>query len=246
MKITIITVCLDSEKTIERTINSVISQSCFKDIEYIIYDGDSSDNTKKIVQKYSSKIDKIVIKKDHSVTDAINNSIGFASTKIIGFLNADDYFYDKACVHEILDTFKKNEIDAVYGDMQYIFNDSFKSRFWKSTDYYDGAFLKGWSLPFPTFYFKKKLIYKYGGFNNKFKFCDDYELVYRLIFQHKIKIKRINKTLINFNANGRSSNLFSRVRSAIDIYKLLKLNHKIHLIPFLYHRYSLKIKEFFK
>lgn len=243
-KISVITVCLNSEKTIERTIKSVINQSIFNDIEFIIYDGDSSDQTKKIIKKYLPYISKFIIKNDKCVTDAFNNSFQFASSEIVGFLNSDDFYYDKFCVEEIIRAFKSKKIDAVYGDMKYINYHGNYIRHWKSKDYYEGAFLDGWSVPFPTFYFKKNLINYYGGFNKKFKFCDDYEFIYRLVYKKRIKIIRINKILINFNSLGRSSKFFSRIISIFDIYNLLNEDNKINFFIFLYRRYKLKIKEF--
>ena len=98
MKISIITVCFNANKTIEQTIISVLSQT-YHNIEYIIIDGGSVDGTIGIIKKYSSKIDKIISEKDNGMYDALNKGIIHATGDIIGILNSDDYFCNNNIVN---------------------------------------------------------------------------------------------------------------------------------------------------
>ena len=105
MKFSIITVSLNSDKTIEKTINSVINQN-YNDIEYIIIDGCSKDNTINIIKSYKSAIDVIIIEKDDSLYDAINKGIKIATGDIIGILNSDDHFNNNNVISNISKEFK--------------------------------------------------------------------------------------------------------------------------------------------
>ena len=93
MKISIITVCYNSQKTIEKTIKSVLSQS-YKNFEYIIIDGGSTDNTIEIIKKYKKKIDVFKSKKDKGIYDAINKGIKYSTGSVVSILHSDDIFYD--------------------------------------------------------------------------------------------------------------------------------------------------------
>ena len=115
-KITIITVVKNSEATIERCIKSVLSQN-YKNIEYIIIDGNSSDGTKEIINKYRDQISKIIIGDDGGIWEAMNKGINLASGEILGFLNSDDYYYEKTT--EIVNNyFSNNNIDFLFGSVE--------------------------------------------------------------------------------------------------------------------------------
>ena len=244
IKITIITITLNSEKTIERTVNSVLTQN-YKNIEYIIWDGASRDKTLKILKKYKDKISLIISEKDNGPADAINKSLLRASGDVIGFLNSDDYFFDSNVVSLIAKKMENKNIDAVFGDVVYVNKQNQITRCWKSTDYSNDSFAKGWSIPFPTFYLRKIYYDKFGGLNQKYNICDDFELVFRMIYVNKIKAHRIDKTLITFSNYGRSSNIFSRILALRDILKILKSNGiSVNIMTFVYRRYSEKIKQY--
>jgi glycosyltransferase involved in cell wall biosynthesis len=121
--ISIITVCYNSERTIERTIQSVLAQNC-KNVEYIIVDGLSTDNTLSIINTYASKIDVIISEKDSGIYDAINKGIKNAKGDIVGILNADDVFNDDNVLSTILDTFNSNKnLESIIGDIILALND---------------------------------------------------------------------------------------------------------------------------
>ena len=106
MKISVITVSLNSEKTIEKTINSVLSQN-YKNFEYIIVDGKSDDKTLDVINKYKNKIDLVISEKDKGIFDAINKGIQRSSGDIISIIHSDDSFYDD----KVLETVNKNFIE---------------------------------------------------------------------------------------------------------------------------------------
>ena len=148
MKISIITVCYNSEETISDTIQSVLSQD-YKDVEYIIVDGKSTDRTLEIIQSIKSRI-KLISEKDQGIYDAMNKGINIASGDVIGILNADDVYKNSQVLTKVMDAFKAN-VSIVYGDIEYVnYYDLNKVvRKWKAGVFRLGKFKWGWMPPSP-------------------------------------------------------------------------------------------------
>ena len=143
MKVSIITVCYNSEKTIERTIRSVLSQN-YKNYEYIVIDGNSTDNTLKIINKYRKKIDIFKSEKDRGIYDAINKGIKHSSGSIISILHSDDVFYDKLTIKNVVSNFKSNQkIDCLIGNTVIV-----KKNSKKKLRNYKANFFRNWMLYF--------------------------------------------------------------------------------------------------
>ena len=116
MQISVITVCRNSEKTLENTILSILSQTN-KNFEYIIVDGNSHDNTKKIIEKYRKYIKFYISEKDNGIYDAINKGIKNSTGEIVSVLNSDDAYYDRNVLSNVYDNFKKfNDLEMLIGD----------------------------------------------------------------------------------------------------------------------------------
>ena len=120
MKVSLITITYNAENTIFNSLNSVFSQS-YKNIEHIIVDGGSKDNTVKICKDFNH-ISKIISELDKGIYDAFNKGLKLATGDIVGFLNADDEFYSEKAVEDIVNAFSNNETDIVYGNLDYSFN----------------------------------------------------------------------------------------------------------------------------
>jgi len=216
MKVSIITPSFNSEKTIEETIKSVLGQT-YKDIEYIIIDGKSKDRTVEIINKYKDKISKIVSKPDKGIYDAMNKGIKIANSEIIGVLNSDDLYADEKVVEEVVKTFKKYGVDCVWGDLVYFLDDPNKIiRVWKSSDYKEGLFEKGWVPPHPTFFVKKECYEKYGYFRLDLPVAADYEIMFRFLKKYKIKGKYIPKVLVKMRAGGNANKLKNVIKGNLE------------------------------
>ena len=142
MKISIITVTNNSAKTIKDTIDSIAIQKYF-DVEHIIVDNVSTDDTINIVKKYSIPNTRIYIEKDSGIYHAMNKGISFAKGNIIGFLNSDDFYANNDVLNSVAELFKKDSLlKACYSDLVYVDeNDIFKNvRFWKSSPFNKGNF----------------------------------------------------------------------------------------------------------
>ena len=215
MKVSIITVCYNSDSTIEDTIRSVIHQS-YKDIEYIVVDGKSSDRTVEIIEKFSSDIEHVISERDNGMYDAINKGIELSSGDIIGILNADDFYTDSQVISDVVNLFLNSDCDGIYADLYYVDDkdtDRLK-RYWKSGNYKHGKFLKGWMPPHPTFFLKKSCYQKYGKYNLLFKSAADYELMLRMIHKYCIRLSYLKRVIVKMRVGGMSnSSLLNRLRA---------------------------------
>ncbi|MCS5707717.1 glycosyltransferase [Candidatus Berkiella cookevillensis] len=240
IKVSIITVCYNSEKTIEETILSVKSQSYYP-IEYIVIDGASKDNTLSIVEKYRDTIDVLVSEKDAGIYDAMNKGIEKATGEVIGFLNADDLFAHPDAIKKIVDVFESSNAEAVYGDLVYFSRKNRHDkivRYFKSSRFKQGDFAKGWCPPHPTFYVRKSVYERLGGFNLKLEMGNDVELMMRFLEKEKIKSFYIPEVLVKMRMGGVSNqslkNIWVQNRHILQAAKDLHI--PIPLLPFVFHK----------
>ena len=243
MKISIITISYNSKATIRKTLKSVADQS-YKNIEHIIVDGGSKDSTIEICNSFPH-VSKIISETDKGVYDAFNKGLKLATGDIVGFLNSDDIFFNNNSIQEIVEAFSNNKTDIVYGNLDYVSAEGKVIRNWLSKPYVKGLFKKAWMPAHPTFYCKKKVYDRLGGYNDNFKIGGDFELCLRFLEVNKIPSFYLNKKLVKMLVGGISN---SSLKSKIIIYKeevkALRLNN-IEFNLFLFFLYKLKkIKQF--
>lgn len=216
----------NSSTTIEDTVKSVLVQT-HPDIEYIIVDGDSTDNTLQKIEPYSDKLSKFVSEKDSGMYDALNKGIKLATGDIIGILNSDDFYTDKFVIEEVVKIFLEEHSDAVYADLQYVDSNHTNKiiRNWKSGNYKPGDFLYGWMPPHPTFFVKKDIYRKFGNFSMELKSAADYELMLRFIHKHQIRLSYLKRVIVKMRAGGMSnSSLKNRMRANKEDRKAWSMN----------------------
>ena len=227
MKISIITSVFNNTEFIEDCIKSVLKQN-YKNIEYIIIDGGSTDGTIDVIKKYEEKISKYISEPDKGIYDALNKGIKLTSGDIIGFLHADDFYANNSVLETVVLHMTKHDVDSCYGDLFYInkSNPNKVIRHWKSRPYKDGLFKMGWMPPHPTFFVKKEIYDKFGYFNTEFKIAADYELMLRFLEKYKISTHYIPDVFIKMRIGGVSNrslkNIF--IKSCED-YKAWKINN---------------------
>lgn len=234
MKVSIITVCLNSADTIEQTIRSVLCQT-YSEIEYVIVDGDSTDGTLEIINRYRDSISQLISEKDSGIYDAMNKGLRLASGDVIGLLNADDFYADKDAIERVVDALKAENADCCYGALEYIAKDNPAKiiRRWQSQPYRDGLFEKGWHPPHPTFFVRKHIYDKHGGFNLLYNISADYELMLRFLKKYGIKSCYIPHVLIKMRTGGNSNrSVWQIIRANIECYQAWKRND-LNVGPFI-------------
>ncbi|WP_107943917.1 glycosyltransferase family 2 protein [Campylobacter concisus] len=247
MKISIITVVWNNAKTIKDAINSVLNQS-YKDIEYIVIDGSSTDGTIDIVQSYGDKI-KFISEKDNGLYDAMNKGIRMATGDVVGILNSDDFYASDKILQIVADEFLKGNIDSVYANLEYIDANDPKRviRYWRSKKYQEGLFRSGWHPAHPTFFVKKEIYEKYGVFDLSFKIAADYELMLRFFEKCKITSSYVDEVFVKMRIGGESNRSIKNIIKAnMESYKAWKANGLyINPLRFLLKPFS-KIIQFIK
>lgn len=214
MKISIITVCKDAATTIRDTLESVANQS-WPDIEHIIIDGLSNDNTLEIAGSYPH-ISAVVSERDAGLYDAMNKGIERATGEIVGILNADDFYSGRDVIEKVAGIFKAVNCDALYGNLVYVDRNEINKvkRTWRSGDYQLHNLYNGWSLPHPTFFVKRSLYVQYGLYDTRFMISADYELTLRFLLKYQVSVKYLDETLVVMRTGGTSNrNLKSRFQA---------------------------------
>jgi glycosyltransferase involved in cell wall biosynthesis len=237
MRVTIITVCYNSERTIEKTIQSVINQT-YQNIEYIIIDGKSTDQTVTIIKSYNKFISKWFSEIDCGLYDAINKGIIHSTGNLIGILHSDDIFFSNNVIEEIVKFHSNNLIQASIGDILQVNRKGRIVRKYSSQNW-DPAKLKfGFMPPHPSIFIKKELYLKYGFYLTDFKISADFEFVTRLFLKNKITWDYSNITTTKMLIGGLSSSgIGSYITVTREIAKSLKINRVKFMHIYIYFRF---------
>lgn len=264
LRISIITATFNSGKTIEDTIKSVLQQK-YTDVEHVIKDGDSKDNTVAICQDYKDKFYRIesgsserlfkkmvlISNKDKGIYDAMNQGVLAATGDVIGILNSDDFFTSDDVLERVAEEFQKDaSLEAVYGDIHFVSADATLANPGKCIRYYSSAMFHPWLLRFgfmpahPSFYVRREVYEKYGLYDLDFRTSSDFEWMVRLFAKNNIRAKYIKKDFVTMRAGGESTNGMEAKRKVNnDIVGSLKKHGIFTCWAFRYLRYGYKVVE---
>lgn len=247
MLVSIITICYNREATIGKAIESVLLQD-YPDIEYIVIDGNSTDNTVAIVQSYSDKISSFISEPDKGMYDALNKGLQLATGDIIGLMHSDDEFYDATVVSQIVGAFQKNShTDGVYGDGIYVSNDA-EERVIRNRIggvYSIKRVKSGWLPLHPTVYLKRTVMEKYGFYNLDFKIASDTELLLRYLYKHQIKMTYLNSYFVKMRMGGLSTNSKRAFEVLAEDYRIYKY-HGLAAFRVVFLKKSIALKQYLK
>ncbi|WP_457747002.1 glycosyltransferase family 2 protein [Sulfurimonas sp.] len=209
MKVSIITVVYNNKSTISDAIESVLTQT-YKNIEYIIVDGASSDGTVDVIKSYGDKINKFVSEPDNGLYDAMNKGIELATGDVVGILNSDDFYVDRFVIDKIVKEFKEKKVDSVYADLVYVKPENLEKivRYYDSSKFHPSKFAYGWMPAHPTFFVKKWVYEKYGRFKTDYKIAADYEILVRFLEKYKINYFYLDEVIVKMRMGGISTRGF--------------------------------------
>ena len=201
IKVSIITVCYNSQNSIRKTIESVLNQT-YKNIEYIIIDGQSTDGTIEIVQEYTDAFEgrmRVVSEPDHGIYDAMNKGIGMATGELIGILNSDDYYEEKA-VECMIDSMSGDKYQILYGFMR-----SMKGNQEYCIGRSSHLFLKEEMIGHPACFVTKAIYDDFGGFDLQYVSVADYDFMLRMSEIKEVKYRPVDHLITNFAMGGMSA-----------------------------------------
>lgn len=206
MKVSIITSCFNREKTIREAMESVLNQD-YDDIEYIVVDGASKDNSLSIINEYRGRISTIISEPDTGMYEAINKGIRAATGDVIGLLHSDDFLFEKDTITKMVDVFERTKADLVYGNGLFVdFDDTNKVvRDWMSGNYSKKRVIQGWLPLHPTVYIKRSCFNEWGVYDESYKIAADSDLLVRYLYQADLKVAYLNAYIVRMRMGGLST-----------------------------------------
>ena len=245
MKISIITVCFNSSKTIEKTFQSILNQT-YTNIEYIVIDGGSSDSTLDIIKKYKKSIARFVSEPDKGLYDAMNKGIKLASGDIVGILNSDDIYTDEKVLENVARFHENNNVEVSFGNIIQLTDYGKIIRRYSAKNWVHDKLKIGFMPPHPSMFFKRELFEEYGYYHLDFVSGADYELIVRFFLKNNISCKFSNITTTAMLIGGIStSGLSSYIIISKEICKALKKNEIKYNRLKVYFRGFWKLKEIY-
>ena len=248
MKVSIVTVTYNSEQTLPDTIKSVFDQT-YKNIEYIVIDGDSTDTTKEIVTKYGHAI-KFISEPDDGIYDAYNKGINISTGDVIAILNSDDIFHNKYVISEVVEQFQLSGADIVYGDLYYVKENNLNdvTRYWKSSIFEKNSFAKGWHPPHPSFFAKKVVYEKFGDFDTNIRISADFEIMLRFLEKFNVPSSYLSKVIVRMRSGGESnksiSNIIDGNKGILKAFN--KNNISVNKFFYVFYRFAPKVMQILK
>lgn len=252
MKISLITVTYNSGKTLACTLESVLSQS-YPNVEYILVDGASKDDTVSIIKEYEPKFEgrmKWISEPDKGLYDAMNKGIRMASGDVIGILNSDDFFTSNDVLQQVANAFEANkDLDALYGDVHFVHPDNLNKcvRYYSSKIFKRGLMKIGFMPAHPSFYLKKERFEQYGVYKTDYKIAADFEFLLRVIYKNNIRTQYLPMDMVTMRTGGAStSGLESHKHIMKEHLRAFRENGLSNNVFILSLRYPYKIWELVK
>ena len=246
MKVSIITATFNRERSIVRALKSIKNQT-YSDIESIIIDGDSEDNTINLIKPILDTNDVLISEPDDGIYDALNKGLSNAKGDIIGFLHSDDTFFNEDVINQVVKSFNRHDADIVYGDSIFFPKSNFNKVIRR---YRSGTFSKknlAWGkMPsHPALFIKRHIYEEIGYFKTDYKIAGDYEFLCRLIKYPNLKKIHLKQIFVKQQLGGAST---KGIRNTIllnqETLKALKTNNIYSNLFMLLSKYPSKIMEF--
>jgi glycosyltransferase len=247
IKISVVTAVYNRQLTVGQALDSVLSQT-YPAVESIVIDGASTDGTLAAVEPYRQRLGVLISESDQGIYDALNKGIKHATGDVVGFLHADDVFENSEVLAKVAAAFKDPAIDAVYGDLVYVQHHDISQviRYWKSGEYDDVALSHGWMPPHPTFYVRRSVYERLGGFDTRYRIAADYDSILRFLAVGKIRAAYIPEVLVRMRAGGISNrSLKTILRKSLEDIDVLRRNQVGGVVTLFRKNFS-KLSQFWR
>jgi len=206
MKISVITVCYNSAGTIASAMQSVTNQT-YADLEYIIVDGASKDETLDIIRQNAGRVTKLISEKDRGIYDAMNKGIAAATGDIICFLNSDDVYQDNGVLQRVADVMQDVSLDAILGDVAFVRADRPETiiRRYRSDRFTPDRLAWGWMPAHPAMFIRRSVYDKYGGFRTDFRIAGDFDFIARSFGKGELHFRHVPEIFVKMHVGGAST-----------------------------------------
>ena len=247
MKISLITVTYNCDRTLEDTFRSVREQNS-KELEYIVIDGGSTDRTVDIIKENDDIISFWSSAPDKGIYDAMNKGLKQATGDYVGFLHSDDMFFSADTLKNIMQAIKAGHPDVFYGDLEYVHAESTGKviRKWRSRSFTPELLRRGWMPPHPTLYVRKEIIDKTGFFDTSYRIAADYDYILRLFTQKDLKTFYLPEVIVKMRLGGASNKSISNIiRKSREDIRALRRNRVGGVLTLISKNLS-KVPQFFR
>ena len=202
-RVSLITASWNSARTIGDTLRSVAVQT-HPDIEHIVVDGGSKDDTMAIVEREGGHVARAVSAPDKGIYDAYNKGLRLATGEIIGFLNSDDFYCSDDVIAQVVAAFREPEVEAVYADLVYVDPEDTSKilRHWRGRQLTDRLLRRGFVPAHPTLFLRRSVYDKAGDFNLDYRLAADHEFMLRILYKHKVRARYLRRIWVRMRAGG--------------------------------------------
>jgi glycosyltransferase len=214
-----------NEPRLEETLDSILDQEGISNLEIVVVDGGSTDDTSAVIDKYRDAIDLLIRGPDQGVYDAMNKGIRAATGDVLGVLNADDRYQDEFVIRDILKRMEETGARTCYGDLVYVDKNDNIRRYWKSGSFRARRFYFGWMPPHPTFFVHSAVYEEFGLFDLNFEIAADYELMLRFLLNYDVSVAYLDRVLVRMATGGQSNESICNVfRANVEVTRSWKKN----------------------
>ncbi len=221
-KISIVTAVYNRVGTIEQTLRSVREQT-WPHVEHIAIDGGSTDGTLDVLRSHQHQLAALVSEPDQGIYDALNKGLALATGDVVGLLHSDDFFAHNDVLGRIAAAFQDASVDVAYGDLDYVSqSDGRVVRRWRSGRYAPGRLRFGWMPPHPTFYVRRRLLEKLGGYDLSMLLGADFDFTLRYLIHAGENVAYLPEVLVKMRTGGASSSMRAWVQNLRSNLKALK------------------------
>lgn len=227
MKISIITVCYNSARTLGDTLDSVAAQD-HPDIEHIVIDGASQDATPEVLRQHGAHLARCVSEPDRGIYDAMNKGLALATGEVVGFLNSDDVFVHAGVVSRIAAVMADPQLDACHANLYFVDPEHADviRRVWRSREHVPGLCAKGWMPAHPTFYARRQCYLQHGGFDLRYRLQADFDVALRLLDIHRIRSRFVPEFWVRMRMGGASNaSIGNVIRGNLEAWRACRNNN---------------------